>query len=45
MFNSKVEMSRVSRRPVMRDYGVLVLGMSAAIATTLVVIGGTLLGS
>jgi hypothetical protein len=32
------------RRPVTRDYAVLALGMSAAIMTTLVVIGGSLTG-
>lgn len=32
------------RRPVTRDYAMLALGMSAAIMTTLVVIGGTLAG-
>lgn len=32
------------RRPVMRDYTVLALGMSAAIVTTLAVIGGSLAG-
>jgi hypothetical protein len=32
------------RRPVMRDYTMLAVGMLAAIMTTLVVIGGTLTG-
>ena len=33
------------RRPVTRDYAVLAVGMTAAIMTTLVVIGGSLIGS
>jgi hypothetical protein len=33
-----------ARRPVTRDYAVLAVGMTAAIMTTLVVIGGTLIG-
>jgi len=32
------------RRPVMRDYTMLAVGMTAAILTTLVVIGGSLTG-
>lgn len=42
MFNSKADTAQAGRRPVMRDYTVLVLGMSAAIIATLAVIGGTL---
>jgi hypothetical protein len=42
MFNSKTDTAQADRRPVMRDYTVLALGMSAAIITTLAVIGGTL---
>ena len=33
-----------ARRPVMRDYTMLAVGMLAAIMTTLVVIGGSLTG-
>ena len=44
MFNSKPDTAEADRRPIMRDYTVLALGMSAAIFTTLAVIGGTLGG-
>ena len=44
MFNSKPDTMQADRRPVMRDYTVLALGMSAAIITTLAVIGGSLVG-
>ncbi len=44
MFNSKPDTMQADRRPVMRDYTVLALGMSAAIITTLAVIGGSLAG-
>lgn len=44
MFNSKTDTAQADRRPIMRDYTVLALGMSAAIIATLAVIGGTLSG-
>lgn len=44
MYNSKPDTMQADRRPVMRDYTVLALGMSAAIITTLAVIGGSLVG-
>jgi hypothetical protein len=42
MFKSKSEAMQPERRPVIRDYAVLVFGMSAAIAATIAVIGGTI---
>jgi len=44
MFKSKSGAVQAERRPIMRDYAVLVLGMSAAIVATLAVIGGTVIG-
>ncbi|NNJ73610.1 MAG: hypothetical protein HKP56_00445 [Anderseniella sp.] len=44
MFNSKPDTAPADRRPVIWDYTVLALGMSAAIVATLAVIGGTLGG-
>jgi len=44
MFNSKMDTAQADRRPIMRDYTVLALGMAAAIVATLAVIGGTLGG-
>ena len=44
MFNSKTDTAQADRRPIMRDYTVLAVGMSAAIIATLAVIGGTLGG-
>ena len=44
MFNSKMNTAQADRRPIMRDYTVLALGMAAAIVVTLAVIGGTLGG-
>lgn len=44
MFNSKSDTAPADRRPIMRDYTVLALGMSAAIIATLAVIGGSLVG-
>ena len=44
MFNSKMDTAQPGRRPIMRDYTVLALGMAAAITATLAVIGGTLGG-
>jgi hypothetical protein len=45
MFKSRTQAARAESRPVVRDYAVLVLGMSAAIAATLAVIGGTIVGT
>ena len=47
MSNSRIEARPQAdvRRPVTRDYAVLAVGMTAAIMTTLVVIGGSLIGS
>ncbi len=42
MYNSKMPPAQADRRPIMRDYTVLALGMAAAIIATLAVIGGTL---
>ncbi len=42
MYNSKIQPAPADRRPIMRDYTVLALGMAAAIIATLAVIGGTL---
>ncbi len=42
MFNSNLDTAQADRRPIMRDYTVLALGMAAAIIATLAVIGGTL---
>ncbi|WP_337660025.1 hypothetical protein [Anderseniella sp. Alg231-50] len=42
MFNSKTDSASADRRPIMRDYTILALGMSAAVIATLAVIGGTL---
>ena len=42
MYNSKPETMHDHRRPVIRDFTVLALGMAAAIITTLAVIGGSL---
>lgn len=44
MFNSKIDTVPADRRPIMRDYTVLAVGMAAAIVATLAVIGGTLAG-
>lgn len=44
MVNSKTDTAQADRRPIMRDYTVLAVGMSAAIIATLAVIGGTLGG-
>lgn len=45
MLKSKTDVVRGEARPFMRDYAMLVIGMSAAIATTLAVIGGTIVGA
>ena len=42
MYNTKMDTAQADRRPIMRDYTVLALGMAAAIIATLAVIGGTL---
>ena len=42
MFDSKIDTAQADRRPIMRDYTVLAVGMAAAIVATLAVIGGTL---
>ena len=44
MFNPKMDTAQADRRPIMRDYTILALGMAAAIVATLAVIGGTLGG-